>query len=220
MATFAATATIYENLLKQGTVYATVRSGSTSDNTPDGTAALCEATNSFSAPTYSLYRSVVAFNLSTLPSGVNITSAVLGLYGWASSVTDAFNAVIVSGTALAGTIVVADYGELLAATTSYGTYAATAWVNSAWNNISLNSAGLNAITKAGTTYFAVRHSFDINNQAATSANYVQWLGDNDPPRLTITYAAGEFAGVIAVVETRFHYFDATGAERYLLGTPV
>ena len=220
MPTLAVNASLSGMLDNSGSVYTTVQSAASGIATQDP--ANPEIANSKSGATFYIYRSVLVFDTSALPSGVIITAAVISLYGQAKDVATAFNVDIVSGTDLADTLVAADYGDLLDDTTSFGSITSTAWTVSAWNDITLNATGIAAIVKAGITRFGIRNSLDIAISEPTAFNYVQFvgLGYGTDAKITITYTAGEGAGIIAVVETRFHYVDAEGTERFILGTPV
>lgn len=145
-----------------------------------------------------IWRSAVFFDTSALPDDCEISSAVLSLYGGSLgdySDTD-FDITLVSGADLADPLVVADYGDLLDDTTSYGSVTTLGWSTSGYNDITLNSTGRDAINKTGITKFGIRSSRDINSDdpKPDGENGREWVniysndkGGDYRPRLVITY---------------------------------
>jgi len=118
------------------------------------------------AVNYSCLRSGLYFDTSALPDDVAITSAVLKLYinSHSNSTTGTnFDLVVVDGSVLATPMVVADYGDLLAKTSSGGSISHDAMSNAAYNDIPLNTTGLALINKTGVTKLGLRLSVDIDN---------------------------------------------------------
>lgn len=178
---------------------------------------------------YNVRRGGLVFDTSVIPTSMIILAATLTLYGWAKDVDVDFSLTVVSGADLGDALVDADYGDLLDDTTSLGSILASDFLVGVVgvaqeNQITLNSTGLAAITRGGTTRFGLRSSRDISSTAPTNNvyEYIQFLGTGSSPipRLDIAYGFGEGAGAYEVVETRFHYVDAYGVERALLGEVV
>lgn len=70
---------------------------------------------------------------------------------------------IVDGTDLEMPIVLADYGDLLDETTSFGSICSDDFTNYSYVTFTLNALGIAEINKTGITQFALRSSQDINN---------------------------------------------------------
>lgn len=170
-------------------------------------------------------RAGFVFDLSSLPSGAIIAAATLSLYGMSDySDTADFNITIVSGVDLGNTFVIADYGDLLNDTTSFGALTTVGFLLENWNIITLNATGVAAVQAAlanGVIRFGLRSSRDISsttpkidpNYNDEYVNFYSHSTANKKPKLTITYSAGEEAGVITIKGTAFRYVDAFGAER-------
>ena len=204
-----------------GTSFALARTAASGDSAWQNTQYPDTRTNIIGGPTYAIARGVLGFDLSSLAGSV--ISATVSVYGQSKDEDDGtFSVRLVNGSALAGTIVVADYGDLLAATANCGSISSSAWAIGSFNNINLTGTGL-AILSATTVYFGVRTSLDINNTAPTvGLNDVSWLGygyGNDS-YITVTVASGEEAGAIGVVGETFHYVSKTGVEYVVQGTAV
>jgi len=177
-------------------------------------------------PLYVIYRGGLEFDTSSIPLSAGITAAALSLYGLTDSTVNDFDLTVVDGTDLANPREIADYGDLLDDITSGGTINTSTWSITGYNDITLNAAGLAMIVKGGTTKFGFRSSKDISATAPTLGDaYDEWIefyGQDAtyPAKLTITYFSGEGQGIIAIVETRLHYVDAYGTERYIQGTAI
>ena len=215
------------DLLGQSPVdYATVHDAASSLPAETSVAYLKQSTYTIAATTYwEIDRQGLIFNTSTIPAGANIISGTIRLYGTYAGTAQPFNIVVVSGSVLSNPVVAANYGGLLAATTSFGSLSATAWVVGAYNAIPLTAAGLTGITKAGTTKLGVRSSRDIASNApvAGTSEEVDWSVSSvsgEEPQLVVTYAPGEGQGIIAVVGETFHYLSKSGAEYVVQGTAV
>lgn len=179
-----------------------------------------------SGGSYDVYRAGLSFDTSSLGAGATIVSATLSVYGFADTSTTDFNLTVVSGADLADPLVDADYQDLLNATTSFGALSTSGFVADTWFDIDLNATGLAAISKTGITRFGLRSSRDISSTTPTGDEYIEydtsWITGwptTTPPKLTVNIQ-GEGLGIIAVVETRLHYVDAYGQERFILGSPV
>lgn len=143
---------------------------------------------------YHVARGAVMFSLASLRSSYVILSAVLSLYGENDTSTADFDVVLVSGADLADTLVLADFGDLLDDTTSFGSINTSAYVNEDWNAITLNATGIAAIQAAltGTIRFGVRSSLDISATAPSSQDFVYFYGTDaasaKKPKLVVTYS--------------------------------
>ena len=200
---------------KDDVVYATAQGAASSEVM----ASVPEIGQDIIAGTYQVNRGGLFFDTSTIPSDAAIISAYLSLYCYSDNSTTDFNVTVVNGSALSNPRANADYGGLLAATTSGGTISSSAITLSAYNTLTLNATGLGFITKAGTTKLALRSSRDIAITTPTNAERLELLGIDatNPAKLTVSY---EKKGNLFVKAENLHYVDYNGAERYILGTAV
>lgn len=178
---------------------------------------------------YWVMRSGIRFTgTSVLHSGSLLSAVTLKLYGKSAPQYDDWDVVVVSGVDIATPVVAADYGDLLDDITSGGSLGADQFSESAFVAITLNAVGRALINKGGTTILALRSSRDISaTTPKRNGDYYDEYWDfhasgveDKKPKLTITYDSDEAHGVISIVETRLHYVDASGNERYILGTLV
>lgn len=146
------------------------------------------------AGTYSVYRGGLEFDLTSL-SGKTVISAILKLYGGVDNSGTDFDMTIVSGVSLANPFVAADFGDLLLATTSFGSLSTSGFLVNDWNIITLNTDGVTAIIAAigsGVIRFGLRSSIDIANSAPTGVETVTVIGMTvtkiTSPRLVVTYS--------------------------------
>ncbi len=147
---------------------------------------------------FDIYRAGSNFDLSSL-SGT-VTAVDVGLYGVGDNSGTNFDLTAVSGADLGDTYVVADYGDLLDDTVSYGSINTSAWVVEAYNTITLNATGIAVVQAAmgSTLRLGFRSSRDISsttpklNGGAEYTEDVSWYGEgtaNKKPKLTITYTS-------------------------------
>lgn len=181
------------------------------------------------APTeWSVQRGTLEFDLSSIPTGATVTAATLSLYGFEDASDTDFNITIVSGADLTSTIVVADYGDLLNDTTSYGALTTAGLAIEGWNVITVNAAGLAIVQtalSAGLIRFGLRSSRDISNttpklngaDAYEQVGFYGYTTTNKKPKLTLTYASGEGQGVLKVKGEYLDYLSRTGATRRVYG---
>ena len=146
---------------------------------------------------FGIFRCGLFFDTSALPDDAGIASAVLSLYGkydWSD--TD-FDITVLSGSVIENTPVAADYHDLLAITTSMGTFNTSGWSTAGYNAITLNNTGIAAISKTGTTKLALRSSREIAGttpklNTVTNEESVGMYGidsaDAYKPKLVITYS--------------------------------
>jgi len=150
---------------------------------------------------YQIFRSVLRFDLTDLPSGVELFSAVMAILA-SSTVghhTD-WNIVLVDGSVCEKPLVVADYGDLEPQQTSLGSIAVSSITEETRFEITLNAAGRAYLeSKAGSVaQFGLRSSDDISSTAPTGdynagekteVSYASSIkaSETDKPTLTITY---------------------------------
>ena len=140
------------------------------------------------ADSYNVYRAGLVFDTSSIPSDATINGATLSLMGETNAAEADFDITIVSGTDLADTFVVADYGDLLNEITSLGSLTTVGFLLEGWNVLTISD--LTKITKAGITRFGLRSSRDISSTPTVAYEYVVCYGSNTTnkkPRLTVTY---------------------------------
>jgi hypothetical protein len=142
---------------------------------------------------YSIYRSAVFFDTSSLPDDVYITSATLSLYGFVDDSDTDFDITVVDGSSLHDPLEESDYGLLGGKDISGGVFNTSGFSMSGYNDIQLNAAGMGWISKTGMTKFGLRSSLDIDiddptgyeNVAVISSEFVE--GEAYSPRLVVTY---------------------------------
>lgn len=182
-----------------------------------------------------LNRSILLFDTSGLPDGAPILSATLSIHG--SEKADYLGIapdINVYGSAPASDtgLVAGDYDSLgntpfCDTPITYASWQANG--TAGWNDFILNSDGIATISRTGITKLGLRNAnYDVAGSApawtSILSTYMRgYLAEDSggrKPRLVITYGSNEGHGVIAVVETRFHYVDAYGNERYIEGTTI
>jgi hypothetical protein len=142
---------------------------------------------------YSIYRSAVFFDTSSLPDDVDITSATLSLYGWADGSQTDFDITVVEGSSLVPPLALSDYGLLRGQTISGGAFNTAGFSTSGYNDIQLNAAGMGWISKTGMTKFGLRSSLDIDIDDPTGYEDVAVIssdyggGSDFYPKLVVTY---------------------------------
>lgn len=109
-----------------------------------------------------LYRGFCAADTSAIGSGGTITAATLYLYIGGAATTRGGSLCLVAGSQASGTSLTAnDFDNV--GTTELSSSRITISGATGWVSFPLNAAGLAAINKTGTTLFAVRSSFDLDN---------------------------------------------------------
>lgn len=117
------------------------------------------------AGNWTIWRAGLPFDTSPIPPGAVITKAILSLYKQAHSydVVDYPDLVVVDGSPIGAALDIADYGALLGEITSGGSISLPDTVTDAYNDIILDNYGRGLILKGGTTWLALRSSFDIGS---------------------------------------------------------
>jgi len=143
---------------------------------------------------YSIYRSAVFFDTSSLPDDVYITSATLSLFGFVDVSDTDFDITVVDGSSLIPPLALSDYGLLRGQATSGGAFNTAGFSTSGYNDIPLNAAGMGWISKTGMTKFGLRSSLDIDiddpigyeSVAVISSEFIE--GEDYSPMLVVNYA--------------------------------
>ena len=151
---------------------------------------------------FDIWRAGLVFDPSSIPVGATIISAILSLYGQGDTSDTDFDVVLVSGADLADTLVAADYGDLLAVTTSMGSFNTSSLVLEGWNSITLSATALAAlqaaINAANKIRFGLRSSRDIDGispQLGGEDFYQEFAGfygsdiSGKKPKLAVVYQA-------------------------------
>jgi len=178
--------------------------------------------------TMTVYRSGLAFDTSSLPDACTVTDATLKLWGTTDSSAADFVITIVDGQDIQNPMVLADYGQMLARTVSWGSINTATYVTGAWNNIPLNSTGLTNISLVGTTKFGLRSNKDITPTAPGTDEYLSVASDNDGtaghrPRLDVTYSTLSTVSYAGLALGTTYYIRSTydtvgGLNLYVNGT--
>lgn len=145
---------------------------------------------------FTISRAGLEFDTSALGAGAEIESAELWIYQTTnpSVWTRTFDVVVVDGSDLAATLVLADYGDLLNDTINYGDVASADLKQNTWAVIPLNGSGIAAINKTGTTRFGLRTSQDIatsspgTDAAKSEGAEFDGGGGTNKPRLIVRVA--------------------------------
>ncbi|MBU1046031.1 hypothetical protein KJ616_02840, partial [Patescibacteria group bacterium] len=148
---------------------------------------------------YQIFRNYFYFNTSAIPSGANITSAILSLRMWGTRETSSdFEVVVQNGQPVYphDPLGWADYNK-----NNYSGNGGSVNPSSAgmYYNVQLNSTGISWINKGGITKFAVRSSRDINGNAPRTPSVYQHMeewtyidtseaGVSRAPKLTVVIA--------------------------------
>mgnify|MGYP001565150853 CR=1 FL=1 len=139
---------------------------------------------------YDVYRNGIIINTTSIPITALINSAKARFKVVDDLSSTDFLVTVVSGTDLTDTIVVADYGDLLNDTTSFGSLTTAGVSLVDWNDINLNATGLVALQAAVTSgdkfRFGIRSSRDISSTTPTG---LEWISCNTfpPVELEVTY---------------------------------
>lgn len=136
--------------------------------------------------TYSLTRGFVYFDTSDLPDGVTLSTAVLSLTVTDDQSTTDFNVTVQgTGTYPHNPTEVGDYYLGWYGSTSMGSRS-TSEISGGKLNITLNAAGMNQISKTGTTRLTLRSQNDIDNVAPTDSEYL-WFGNQEGGNGAVLY---------------------------------
>lgn len=150
-----------------------------------------------------MYRSILVFDTSAIPSSATISSVILSLYGEAKSdglsITPDIN-IYSAAPASSNDLAAGDFNSL--GTTAYCDTAITYgnWSITGRNTFTFNATGKAAISKTGATAIGVRNAnYDAaDSEPSWSSNvnsylrfYTSEAGEAYAPILTVTYTGGE-----------------------------
>lgn len=136
---------------------------------------------------YSIYRSFLRFDTSSVPDRAIIQSAILSLYGQSDSSATDFLIQIQEWTGASDGLSIADFDDNLTITYDDGTYNTTSWNVNSYNNITFGN--ITIINAVGYTDLVIRSSRDITKVTPTGAEYVAAIvheGSHEPI-LYVTY---------------------------------
>jgi len=173
--------------------WAAVISASSGDNVQSSIEAglICSARKA-SDTLYYNWRGFYLFSTSSLPSGVNISTAKLSFAGtgYTTIADDSGSIEIVSANPASNTdLVASDYSCVGNTSFSSLTFDSFGYTNNVYNDFVLNSSGINNITTS-VSKFAGRWSGDLNGTAPTGNNQMRCYNadtSNNKPKLTVTY---------------------------------
>ncbi len=169
---------------------------------------------------YQIFRTVMRFDLSSVPAGTSILRAVMTILrgsGFPTQYRD-WDIVLVDGSDCTDPIVNADYGDLLDDTTSLGSVAISETTVSTTFNITLNATGRSFLeSKIGSVaVIAIRSSEDISSTVPPDYNAGEYTETNfslihatDYPYITIISAFPTDA-ITRVTGLIHRYVRATG----------
>lgn len=157
----------------------------------------------YSAPTYYVFRGFPIFDTSPLDDGVNITIATLQLYVQQDYSDTNFNVTVENGmpTYPHLPIELNDYYNGFYEDRGEGGEATTAGLSDAtWLNITLNSTGLAWISKTGYTKLCLRSDNDLLTVAPTGEERLQIAsaesGESYAPRLVVTIETEGYSYIV------------------------
>lgn len=143
---------------------------------------------------YTIWRGMLYFNTTALPTNASVSSATIKLYGKTDMSTTDFDITIVRGAELATPPVVTNYGDLLDETGARAAVVDTAsFTTTDYNSFALNTDGLGDIVAGGVSKFGIRSSNDISSTLPSDSTpeYVEFWSSEGPgakrPVLQITY---------------------------------
>lgn len=160
--------------------------------------------NAGDANTYYIYRTFLGhFDLSGIPAGAQILSAILSVYSTATAsytlgggTTANNSAVLVAGTQ-ASPLTTADFGAVGSTELASNRIAYSTFASSGYKDFTLNAAGLAHLQAAigGSAKFAVRSGYDFDNVTPANTGYsggIAYFSDQtgtaNDPKLVIVYS--------------------------------
>lgn len=134
-------------------------------------------------PLFSIYRSILSFDTSSLPDTATITGATLKLYGKTDQSTTDFT--LTAESVHAPPYTTADYAVATYGT-DRGTFATSGWSTAGYNSITIATA---AVSTTVTTDLGLRSSRDISSTSPVNQEYVTYYqaGHANQPILEVTY---------------------------------
>lgn len=164
--------------------------------TIDATASTTSALRVGDATSDRQYKSIVAFDTSSIPDGATLVSATLRLRRGTSSGTNPFGTHgacwvdVEGGSGFSGSTTLATGDFQATATAVQATSLTNAASNGAWSEGSLNAAGLAALNKTGTTQLRVSFNLDDNDDGGN--DYLGYYSGNNAtsgnrPQLVVSY---------------------------------
>src|SRR4030042_5667489 len=183
----------YEGYVYNGdAVYATAHSAALGDVMRNESTDIIVGQTLSSAVFY-VYRAVLVFDTTSLPTDAVIDTATVSLYGKSDSSTTDFNLVLVEGTGITTPLTLAGYKDLQDRVESLNSaFSTSSFSTSAYNVLTLTDDGEGEIVPGGVTKFGLRSSLDIAGTPDPTGNeYVTvWSSEHGvayQPKLTVTY---------------------------------
>lgn len=151
-----------------------------------------------------LSRGAFGFNTASVGSGSSIDTLVFSIFGSGLVTTIGSTPLHVTGIILAAnnSLATADFANILRVT--FGNVTSGSYSTVAYNDITLNADGRKYVNKIGVTNFATQLEWDLNNsftgvawgpgenQSYYFANYADFAGTTNDPKLTVTYTLRSF----------------------------
>lgn len=142
---------------------------------------------------YSVYRTFLKFNTSTIPLGATVKSASLSLYGTYDLSNDDFIMNLQKWTGDTP-ITLDDFNQFDGVNYDDGNYNSSNYINNAYNTVTISNFDL--IMKSGNTLICVRSSKDISSTVPTKNEMLRFCAFGTPyeeghiPKLTVTWEEG------------------------------
>lgn len=184
------------HMLGNNASWATARALSAATTAVDNTSTAIY-TEAYLAGSYTITRTILTFDTSSIPNGSVIESATLELYKNATAVANADGSAIClvgSTPASNNAIVAGDFDQLgttrLASDINYSSISTNAYFS-----MTLNATGLSSITKGGITRLGIRDKRDLDNLTPTGVNSIAINSADsasNKPKLIINYSLPSF----------------------------
>ena len=141
---------------------------------------------------FTIWRGILVFDTSKIPTSANITSAVVYVTGAADASDAEFDVTLVEAEDIHAPPTATDFDALLPCTDNLAQFNTATWDSAGLNTLTLAEGGIAVVKKGAYTVFGLRSDEDINVSEPAGDEYVDlWTSESsDPPTLVVTYTVG------------------------------